>query len=170
MLTSEAIGNLRSRLLSGFTILFLETWEEDRWESQLKTLARDLELGLVVWSVTDGLQPPLHESDGKSSDPLALLGQIENYAPENLFLLKDFHPYLTDAKVVRKLRDLVPNLQQQNKSLLFIGPNSVIPMELRKDAIRIELPWPGIPEIRHELNAVLEQRNSNGRPLKVDEV
>lgn len=168
MLTSEAVDLLRARIVSGFSMLFLETWEEQRWEQELANLALDLEKGIATWSVTSGMQPPLRENNGDTADPLAMLEEIESYNGETVFLVKDFQPYLNEPKIVRKLRDLLPNLKENNKSLLFMGPNPLIPVSLLKDAISIELPLPGVPEIRKELAAVLEERHSrNGSTLSV---
>ncbi len=168
MLTSEAVDLLRARIVSGFSVLFLETWEEERWESELAELALEIEKGIATWSVTTGMLPPARADDGDTASPLAMLEQIETYSRDTLFLIKDFQPYLNDPKVVRKLRDLIPNLKENNKSLLFMGPNPQIPVSLVKDAIAVELPLPGIPEIRKELTAVLDERNSrNGSTLSV---
>src|SRR5690606_33337435 len=89
-------------------------------------------------------------------DPLAFLAQIAAYPSHHLFLLKDFHPYFQDPRVVRKLRDLLEGLGRQHKSLLFLGPVVEVPLELRKDAGVITLPMPGIEERRAELARVLQ--------------
>ena len=48
MSTSDALDTLRSRVLSRYTMLFLKTWEEERWEAELAGLAQEIERGLVV--------------------------------------------------------------------------------------------------------------------------
>jgi ATP-dependent 26S proteasome regulatory subunit len=170
MTTSEALDQLRSRILARYTLLFLKTWEEERWESELVTLALEIERGLVVWSITSGPLPPVGRANGDVADPLHFLEQIDAYPPDHLFLIKDFHPYLRDPKVLRKLRDLAVPLADAGKTLLFIGPVGDIPLELRKDAVGMELPLPGIEELRDELHVVLaERRGGNGRSLEVTE-
>ena len=59
MSTSDALDTLRSRVLSRYTMLFLKTWEEERWEAELAGLAQEIERGLVIWSATSGWQPPI---------------------------------------------------------------------------------------------------------------
>lgn len=169
MSTSDALDNLRSRILSGYTLLFLKTWEEERWEAELSGLALEMERGLVVWTVTNGPQPPPRQADDTCKEPLAFLEQVVSYPPDHVFLLKDFHPYLSDVRVVRKLRDLAATLAAQNKTLLFMGPVHQIPMELKKDAIAVDLPLPGVEELRDELATVLRDLASKRPALELSE-
>jgi ATP-dependent 26S proteasome regulatory subunit len=165
MTTSEALEEIRSRILSSYTLLFLKTWEEERWEAALAELALEIERGLVIWTVTDGPQPPSGTKADKQGDALAFLDQIVAYPPDHLFLIKDFHPYMRDPRVIRKLRDLTAKLGQQRKSLLFIGPVVEIPIDLQKEAFEFELPMPGLEDMRNELAGVLEQLEKSGQAV-----
>ena len=158
MTTAEALDDLRSRVLSGYPILLLRTFEEQRWESELAILALELERGLVVWSATSGPQPP-PSTAGSQGDVVQFLGEIERYPPEHLFLLKDLHQHLEDPRVIRRLRDMLPTLQREQKTLLLMGPVDDLPLELSKDISIVELPLPGIEELRQELTNVLEERD-----------
>src|SRR5689334_5702051 len=117
MTTSDALDNLRSRILSRYTLLFLRTWEEDRWESQIAELALEMERGLVTWTITTGTQPALKPTEGPHQ-PLQFLDHVEAFPEDHVFFVKDFHPYFNDPRIVRRLRDLVPHLSQNNKTLL----------------------------------------------------
>jgi SpoVK/Ycf46/Vps4 family AAA+-type ATPase len=165
MTTSEALDQIRSRILSRYTLLFLKTWEEDRWEAALAELALEIERGLVIWTVTDGPQPPSGAKADRQGDALAFLDQIEAYPPDHLFLIKDFHPYMRDPRVIRKLRDLTVKLGEQRKTLLFIGPVVEIPIDLQKEAFEFELPMPGLEDMRNELAGVLEQLEASGEAV-----
>ena len=180
MTTSEALDQIQSRILSRYTLLFLKTWEEERWEADLAELALEIERGLVVWTVTEGPQPPPGPAADSSTDLHAngsadsrfdkqghILAEISwtdrrASSARYLFLIKDFHPYLTDPRVVRKLRDLTTGLGAQKKTLLFIGPVVEIPIDLQKEAFEFDLPLPGIEEIRNELAEVLDQIEASG--------
>jgi ATP-dependent 26S proteasome regulatory subunit len=168
MTTAEALDDLRSRILSHYTLLFLETFEEERWRTEISNLAEELQRELVTWSVTEGPQPPSEPARPPSVDPLEFLEQVAAYPRGRLFLLKDFHPYLENPLIIRKLRDLVPLLAAEDKSLLFLGPVGTIPVELQKDAIGLELPLPGLEELRIELTAVLNDRTAaSGNKLPI---
>ncbi len=155
MTTAATLDDLRTRILAGETLLFLETFEEDRWENELADLAADTERGLVVWSVTAGPLPPPGSQAIGIDGPLAFLDQIGQYPNDHLFLLKDFHPFFTDPRVVRKVRDLLGSLAATGKSLLFLGPVAEVPFELKKEATVLELPLPGADELRTTLADVL---------------
>lgn len=165
MTTSEALDQIRSRILSRYTLLYFKTWEEERWEAELAELALEIERGLVIWTVTDGPQPPSGTKTDTQGDPLAFLDQIEAYPPDHLFLIKDFHPYMHDPRVIRKLRDLTTKLGEQHKTLLFMGPVVEIPIDLQKEAFEFDLPMPGLEEMRNELAGVLEQFEAEGTTL-----
>ena len=57
MSTSEALDTLRSRILSRYTMLFLKTWEEERWESELSELAFEIERGLSLIHISEPTRP-----------------------------------------------------------------------------------------------------------------
>ena len=58
MNTDTVLDDLRSRIEAGYPLLFLQTWEELRWERELAELSLEIERGLVTWTITAGLQPP----------------------------------------------------------------------------------------------------------------
>lgn len=161
MTTSDILDDLRSRILSRYTLLFLDTWEEERWESELAALAAELERGFVVWSATSGAQPPA-DGDSPCVAPLEFLERLDAYPAGHVFLLKDFHPYLSDPLVIRRLRDAMAQLTLDDKTLLLMGPDTPIPLELQRDSIRLRLPLPGLEELREILAAVLQERESSG--------
>jgi hypothetical protein len=158
MTTPQALDDLRLRILAGYPLLVLRTFEEQRWEEELAELALELERGLVTWSVTAGARPALN-SNGAPPDVVDFLEQVSQYPADHLFLLKDLHPYLAEPRVVRKLRDMLPDLVRQQKTLLLMGPSDEVPVELVKEATVLGLPLPGLEELRDELHHVLGSRN-----------
>ncbi|MCA9054324.1 MAG: AAA family ATPase [Planctomycetaceae bacterium] len=168
MTTSQALDDLRLRILARYPLLVLRTYEEQRWEEELAELALELERGLVTWSVTAGAQPAL-ASNGSPPDPLQFLEQVGEYPPEHLFLLKDLHPYLDDPRVVRKLRDMLPRLVAEQKTLLLMGPIDDVPVELVKEVTSLELPLPGIEEMRSELHAAIAERPEGSIEMTPDQ-
>lgn len=188
MATSDTLAQLKSRILSHFSMMFLSTWEEERWEAELAALATEMDRGLVTWTVTRGAQPPFPNDgrtegvsplveadstdksnrgltppvrqDGQLQDASEFLRQVPDFPREQLFLLKDFRPFLSDPRIVRQLRDLAPMLIEQNKTLLFMGPETEIPIELLKDALKFELPLPGLDDLHTELKVVLASENA----------
>ena len=160
----SALETIRERILCQFPLLFLTTWEEERWEGELASLALDMERGLVIWTATDGAAPPLDADDESHRSPATFIEQIRSYPRDHVFLLKDFHPFLKDPIVLRQLRDLIPSLGEQHKTILLMGPDDRIPVELQRDAVGLDLPLPRLEEMRDELRDVLIQRQHRGEP------
>ena len=169
MSTAETLNELQARILSGFRLLFLKTWEEARWQRELERLSAEIGFEVVVWSSGYGPQPtPPGETTGEDlSDPYSFLRHLPSYPPNRLFLLKDFHSYSQDPQIVRLLRDLLPGLVEDQQPLLFVGPDNSIPLELQKDAIAVDLPLPDVDDMRAELAVVLQECAEDGaQPLQ----
>lgn len=160
MNTEAILDDLRSRIEAGYPLLFLQTWEEERWEHELAELTLEIERGLVTWTITGGLQPPV----GEAAEPSAweLLLRLGDYPPGHVFLVKDFHAWINDPVIVRRLRDLLTGLIAERKTLIFLGPVAEIPFDLTKDSVRIELPLPGYEDLQSEFTAALAQRSEAG--------
>jgi SpoVK/Ycf46/Vps4 family AAA+-type ATPase len=151
--TASALEDLRLRILSGYPLLLLRTYEEERWARTLGDLCGEMGKGLVTWSATSGAEPPLTEP---VLEPIEFLRQTADYPGDHVFLLKDLHPHLKDAAVVRQLRDLIPGLRARQQSILLITPVDEVPVELLKDLFVMEMPLPGLEEIREVLREVIE--------------
>ncbi len=157
MKTEAVLDDIRSRIEAGYPLMFLKTAEEDRWERELSDLALEMERGLVTWTITRGLQPPVSGQMHETPSAEGLLEQLGRYPQEHLFLVKDFHPYLTDPVILRQLRDLLPDLISQRKTLLLFGPVVKVPLELEKDSVKIELPIPDYEDLREEFDQTLSE-------------
>lgn len=153
---SNTIEELSRRILSGYPVILLQTYEELRWENEIAELALEIERGLVTWSVTSGAQPAINRASDTLPTALSFFDQIiEDYPDEHLFLLKDLHLEFDDPHVVRKLRDLIPQLVAQRKTILMMSPVDAVPLELLKDVAVLELPLPGADQIRNLLQTTV---------------
>ena len=155
MKSEDVLVDIRARVEAGYPLLFLKTSEEDRWERALAELALEMERGIVNWTATRGLQPTISEIDETHATASRMLAQIGNYPEDHLFLVKDFHPFLHDPLIIRQIRDLLPELIDQRKTLLVFGPVANVPLELQKDSVTIELPLPAYEDLRQEFDSML---------------
>ena len=155
MTTTQLLDDLQARIRSGYPVLWLRTYEEDRWEGLLASMAEELEYGVVTWTSTVGAAPAI--SGVSTTDLYEFLNSIDQYPEEHLFLLKDVHLSLTDPRVIRRVRDLLPQLTARRQAILCIGPVEQIPIEWIKDVTLIELPIPSLDEMREELASVLSE-------------
>ncbi|HZD04118.1 MAG TPA: AAA family ATPase, partial [Longimicrobiales bacterium] len=77
------------------------------------------------------------------------------------------HPYVSEAKVVRKLRDLVAPLQATSSVVLFLSPTLELPRELEKDVSVVDYPLPTLDDIR-SLFEVIEEGVASNPSLSID--
>jgi len=129
---------------SGYPIVYLLTWEEERARRVVTEAVKSLDRRMAVWTATGGL-------GGKegSQDPVQLLRSLHK-APAGVTLLLDFHPFLERAEVIRWLRDLVPQLARIGHMLVLVSPVVVLPEELEKDIALLELPLPGREDLERQ--------------------
>ena len=155
------LSEIQSRIQSGYPLIFLQSAEEVRWERHLSELALEIEHGLVTWTVTQGTEPPASSTnDHLDHSAIGFLHQIEEYPESHLFLAKDFSVHLNDPLLIRRLRDLIPVLVAQQKTIIVLEPNVSIPTELAKDAVKIELPLPGYEDLLSALDETLESQST----------
>ena len=131
-----------------YPLLYLVSWEEARAEAMLRKLGESLGKKVHFWTVTHGLDDPMRVPDKDGAAPASVLETIGKSSQSALYVLKDFHPYLMDAKVVRGLRDLVAELKASSKTVILLSPVLTLPPELEKDLTVLDYDLPGPAELR----------------------
>lgn len=135
---------LRSRT----PIVAIETRDESRLLDLLKSLAlartSDGYLPLFRWTVTDGLQrldislePQLH-----NSGPAEVLRHIRAVTKPGIYVLLDFHPYLSDPVNVRLLKDICIRFKEVARYLILVSHSVSLPDELKSFSARFEMALP----------------------------
>jgi len=155
-------GELELAIRARVPLIALVTPEEARAEERLlRPIALEWRAGrLFAWTTTNGYR---YLGSGASSgtenipapDPLTALEVIAAYDEPAIFVLKDFHHYLDNAALQRKLRDLAQSLPHTGKHVLFLGPRFRAPDDLEKEIQVVDYPPPGLAELA-ELVAMLD--------------
>ena len=140
--------------------------------AHLGELALAQEKQLFVWTETLGLVPGLatvpHATPNEETlDPLAVLEYIRGSDARAIYVLKDYHPFLSPAyskssAVVRRLRDLVPSLHTSFKTVVLLSPVLQLPPELEKEVTVVDWGLPSLQELDGLLNRVV--RSVQGEP------
>ncbi|MFA6318481.1 MAG: AAA family ATPase [Elusimicrobiota bacterium] len=130
-----------------YPLVYLVSWEEARAERMLAALGRRQGKKAFFWTFTQGFREAGGALDPSTKDPQSALDFAEKSQESALFVLKDFHPYLQDPGIVRRLRDLVDSLKSSYKSLILLSPVLVIPTELEKDLTVLDYDLPGPAEL-----------------------
>jgi AAA+ superfamily predicted ATPase len=154
-----------------YPLVTLVTSEEQRVEAILEGLAETHGKALLGWSVTSGLRRLGGSRTGDApegaKEPLDALAAIAKLPGPSLVVLRDFHPYLADAAVVRSLRELAHALKSTYTTVVLLSPVLVIPPELEKEISVLDVPLPtyrDLLQLLKEIVGVLRQ----GDRAKVD--
>jgi len=135
--------NIRAR----YPIIYLITWEEARVRKALVDIARALKKQIYFWSCSQAFEGKLAEGGAGVTEPLAALDKVASSAERAIFVFKDFHPFLDDFRVVRKVRDSVYALRKSFKTLILLSPVLKMPRELEKDIVVCDVPLPDKEEL-----------------------
>jgi AAA+ superfamily predicted ATPase len=149
---SGVTEELRTLVRSGWRLIVLETFEEDRALTILGRVGESCDRTCERWSLASGLP----DGSGQGSFDAGLRAIAEHGEPA-LFVMLDAHRLLEDDLALRRLRDLLPLLGTRRQCLVLVGPLFDVPIEIVREAGRVELPLPGAPELRHLFQRVLEQ-------------
>ena len=142
-------SDLEILIRSWHPLIFVETHEEERLQVLVEEVAVRLGVPIYTWTATEGLRrggtaPGLYDSHV----PLKALQNIASLTGVALYLLKDFHRFLEEAVLVRKVRDLCPAFSRDGRTLIVSGPSIAVPAELQRVGVTFRLDLPGEPELK----------------------
>lgn len=148
-----------------YPLLWVVTPEEQRALQEIDALAQEQRKRLLLWSATTGIVNPAlpDRVDAGKRDPLALLTAILDEPEACLWVLRDFHPFLKEPTIVRRLREVAFGLATSNKTVILLGPVLKIPPELEKEITVIDFNLPTEEGLEAMLTALVE----NHRRMKV---
>lgn len=158
-------------VLSYHPVIAIETPEEDRVEALLRSVATDIKVPLMVWSLTEGLkrwgeQNAIYET----AEPARALAAIGEIGVDAIYWLKDMAPHLHDPALSRKLRDLAERFaNNRTPSTIFLtGAELDLSSDISATAVHYELKMPDQGEYRGVINSVLQSLAARGGHVMVD--
>jgi SpoVK/Ycf46/Vps4 family AAA+-type ATPase len=142
-----------------YPLLYLVSWEEQRVEALMDSVAKNLRRDLLEWTATRGLRalggtykgPPAEETTAPVA-ALAAIGKLQN---PSIVLLKDFHRCLDEPLTVRALRELGHALKATFTTVVIVAPVLKIPEELEKELSVIDVPLPSKDDLLALLNEII---------------
>src|SRR6476620_8714851 len=124
-----------------YSLIWITSPEEQRVEEQLRKLCVEREMRLEVWSITEGFKVLANGQGTRDiKDPMKAVDHVIRGEGRCLYVLRDFHPFLKEPAVVRRLRDAATDLRKTKKSLIILSPITKIPPELEK-SISAVIDW-----------------------------
>ena len=156
---------LETLVRARYPIVYVVSPEETRVRQVVLAIAERRQKCVQEWSCTTGLTPagasiqsPKHRSS-PTRDPANALDQIIEQVEPAIFLLKDFHPFLTKGNhtIVRKLKEIALQLKNSFKTIIIAAPLLEVPVELEKEITVLMLPLPGPQDFAQLLDKIAEE-------------
>ena len=144
-----------------YPIIYIVSWEEKRVEEALRTIASSRGKKIYGWTITQGMGINPQMRDDTTRDPLSALDFVMDSHDHAIFILKDFHSYISDNAVLRRLRDLTFALKTSYKTLVILAPVLKLPAELEKEATVVDYPLPGLVELDELLEGIIQSVKGN---------
>ena len=145
-------------LKARYPVIYINTVEEDRIEYIIrKNVKINLKRSIYSWDFIDGYTNNPNNQGFGSRNPLQALELVERLNPETpaIFLLKDFNRFLNDLTISRKLRNLSRILKLQPKTIIIIGSELKLPIELQDLITILQFQLPTQEEITKELERLI---------------
>ncbi len=160
-------------LRARYPLIYIPTQEEERVEGAIAQSGKQQgNRAVYTWDFVDGYHGnPNDEGFGKRN-PLQALEFIEKLPPgaPAIFVLRDFHRFLEDVSVARKLRNLARSLKSQPKNIVIVSPQIAIPEDLSEVLTVVEFPLPQGSEIQAEIERLLITTNQSMESRALDEL
>jgi SpoVK/Ycf46/Vps4 family AAA+-type ATPase len=142
-------SELKRLIAAGFPIIYLLSHEEERAVAAVRAVAGALPVR--VWSLLRGFEDGIG-----AGDPFAAVREATGHPRPGLYVFLDLHPFLTEPRMVRAIRDLAHIAPQARRAAILVMPRAVVPPEIEKEVAIVDVPLPGTVELGAILAA--EQR------------
>ncbi len=153
----DLLARIPRLLAARYPLLWLLSSEEERVERCLERLSRMEGLASYRWRETSGLLGPDGPVAG-THDPDAAVAALASVTVPALFLFEDASGALDDARVVRRLRDVLRDVAERRQAILLLGNRLNLPAALEKDAVVLDVPLPSREEIGRLLALLLRSQ------------
>lgn len=158
-MTENTKEELETLIRARYPISWVQTHEEERVLKIIQDVAKEQDKVPAVWTITRGMWDLKEDRClDQTQDPVGALDFImKNALPEGaIFVLPDYHRFLQDVVVSRKLRDLHAALKETRKSVVIISPIADIPIELQKAICVLDLNLPTAEDLAAVLDDAME--------------
>jgi ATP-dependent 26S proteasome regulatory subunit len=163
--SEQFIEDLETLIRARYPIIYIVSPEETRVQALVSRIAEGRQKNLFEWSCTTGIVPSgtsiqLQKArNSPTREPLVALDQIVDQVEPAVFVLKDFHPFLTKTNhaVIRKLKEIALHLKNSFKTIILISPILEVPVELEKEITVLNLALPDVGELSALLDRIVDE-------------
>ncbi|GAX39077.1 ATPase central domain-containing protein [Tolypothrix sp. NIES-4075] len=157
-------------LRARYPLIYIPTYEEERVEAAIREEAANQgNRPVYTWDFVDGYQGNPNDAGFGRRNPLQALEFVEKLSASApaVLILRDYHRFLEDVAIARKLRNLARLLKSQPKNIVLLSPKIAIPDDLTEVMTVLEFPLPAAPEIKGEIERLLMATGGNSLSGKV---
>jgi SpoVK/Ycf46/Vps4 family AAA+-type ATPase len=140
--TGTSIEELAVCIRARYTLIYLLSFEEQRVLEEVQRLAARERKRVVVWSFPRGARGAGVQASLGQKNPIAMLDAAPSLPEGTLLVLLDFHAFLGDPAVVRRLKELAQELEPTTRTVLILSPVLRLPVELSKEIMVIDFALP----------------------------
>ena len=146
------MDDLLVALTAKVPVVVIETDDEKRACEQLLDCAQGLNKPCYQWTVSDGVKTLSKGlrlvEQGHHAEPEAVLRHIKESTSPGVYVLCDYHPYLSDNPLlVRLLKDIALNQEVIDHVVVLVSHELSVPPELRGQSLSVRLQLPSEREI-----------------------
>ena len=156
-----------------YPAIYVPTPEEERVERAITDCAKRVgNRSVYIWDFVDGYQDNPNYIGFGRRNPLQAL-ELAEKLPESaavILILRDFHRFLEDISISRKLRNLSRYLKSQPKNIVIVSPEVAIPAELTEVLTVVDFPLPTAAEIKAEVQRLLASTGESLSDKLLDEL
>jgi ATP-dependent 26S proteasome regulatory subunit len=163
METNSDNAELETLIRARYPIIYVISWEEERVETAIRRIAADRGKKVFQWTITQGMVQNPTQRNEQTREPLSALDFIMDSREPAIFLLKDFHAFLGDVTLIRRLRDLILALKKTYKTIVILSPVLKLPMELEKEITVLEYSLPVLADLDDLLEGIVQSVKNNSQ-------
>jgi ATP-dependent 26S proteasome regulatory subunit len=143
-----------------YTFIHIITTEEERVLNVIQKLSSFKQRNIITWDFNIGFSLLYGDKNKgilpkQTADPIEALDNISELTGEYVIVLKDFHVFLENLTVLRKLKSLTQNLKYQKITLLLTAPVRNLPVEIVDECVSLELNLPSAGDLEEVLDELL---------------
>lgn len=160
-------------LRARYPLIYIPTNEEERAEAAIRQEAQlQGNRAVYTWDFVDGYQGNPNDAGFGRRNPVQALEFVEKVpvSAPTVFILRDFHRFLEDVSVSRKLRNLARLLKSQPKNIVLLSPRIVTTEDLGEVLTVLEFPLPTAAEIKAEVERLLAATGQSLGAIVLDEL
>lgn len=162
-MSQDTIKELQLFLKSGWRLIAIETFEEERALRLLERAAQGTERTIRTWTLASGLS---ESGRGARSFDAAVEAMLEVAEPV-VFAVLDAHKVLNDPLAIRRLRDALPTLAKRRQAVSLVAPILHLPVELEREVGRIQIPLPKADELEPLFRKIVESAGQGAASERV---